>query len=130
MYWTVSENDPITAPFHNFGKGSQALYRQPHLHRQGIGWIGAGFPKIRYATQPDPPQICRSNSADLGLDQPQLAPARVKAALTTNTFATTPGGRGGGRLQLIVHQAMDERAERLQAIVACVGLVKPQRELG
>jgi hypothetical protein len=26
--WTVSENDPITAPFYNFGKGSQALYRQ------------------------------------------------------------------------------------------------------
>jgi hypothetical protein len=29
LYWTVSENDPITAPFYNVGKGSQALYRQP-----------------------------------------------------------------------------------------------------
>jgi uncharacterized protein (TIGR02145 family) len=29
IYWTVSENDPITAPFYNFGKGSQGLYRQP-----------------------------------------------------------------------------------------------------
>jgi uncharacterized protein (TIGR02145 family) len=29
IYWTVSENDPATAPFYNFGKGSQALYRQP-----------------------------------------------------------------------------------------------------
>ena len=29
MYWTVSENDSMTAPFYNFGKGSQALYRQP-----------------------------------------------------------------------------------------------------
>jgi uncharacterized protein (TIGR02145 family) len=28
FYWTVSENDPTTAPFYNFGKGSQALYRQ------------------------------------------------------------------------------------------------------
>ena len=25
IYWTVSENDPITAPLYNFGKGSQAL---------------------------------------------------------------------------------------------------------
>ena len=30
FYWTASENDPSTAPFYNFGKGSQALYRQPH----------------------------------------------------------------------------------------------------
>ena len=29
FYWTVSENDPITAPFYNFGKGSQGLYRGP-----------------------------------------------------------------------------------------------------
>jgi uncharacterized protein (TIGR02145 family) len=29
FYWTASENDAITAPFYNFGKGSQALYRQP-----------------------------------------------------------------------------------------------------
>ena len=29
FYWTASENDPITAPFYNFGKGSQGLYRQP-----------------------------------------------------------------------------------------------------
>jgi uncharacterized protein (TIGR02145 family) len=27
IYWTVSEIDPGTAPFYNFGKGSQALYR-------------------------------------------------------------------------------------------------------
>ena len=30
----VSENDPITAPFYNFGKGSQALYRQPQGQKQ------------------------------------------------------------------------------------------------
>lgn len=29
VYWTASENDQNTAPFYNFGKGSQALYRQP-----------------------------------------------------------------------------------------------------
>ena len=29
FYWTASENDAITAPFYNFGKGSLALYRQP-----------------------------------------------------------------------------------------------------
>ena len=29
FYWTGSENDPTTAPFYNFGKGSEALYRQP-----------------------------------------------------------------------------------------------------
>ena len=29
FYWTASENDSMTAPFYNFGKGSQALYRQP-----------------------------------------------------------------------------------------------------
>jgi uncharacterized protein (TIGR02145 family) len=29
FYWTASENDPITAPFYNFGKNSRALYRQP-----------------------------------------------------------------------------------------------------
>lgn len=29
FYWTLSDNDPISAPFYNFGKGSQALYRQP-----------------------------------------------------------------------------------------------------
>src|SRR6185503_2198448 len=34
VYWTVSENDPITAPFYNFGKGSQALYRQPQGQKQ------------------------------------------------------------------------------------------------
>ena len=34
FYWTVSENDPITAPFYNFGKGSQALYRQPQGEKQ------------------------------------------------------------------------------------------------
>ncbi len=34
MYWTASENDPITAPLYNFGKGSQALYRQPQGQKQ------------------------------------------------------------------------------------------------
>jgi len=34
LYWTVSENDPITAPFYNFGKGSHALYRQPQGQKQ------------------------------------------------------------------------------------------------
>ncbi len=29
IYWTASENDSATAPFYNFGKGSEALYRQP-----------------------------------------------------------------------------------------------------
>jgi hypothetical protein len=28
FYWTASDNDPTSAPFYNFGKGSQALYRQ------------------------------------------------------------------------------------------------------
>jgi uncharacterized protein (TIGR02145 family) len=32
IYWTVSESDPMTASFYNFGKGSQALYR--HLQGQ------------------------------------------------------------------------------------------------
>ena len=34
IYWTASENDPGTAPFYNFGKGSQALYRQPQGQKQ------------------------------------------------------------------------------------------------
>jgi uncharacterized protein (TIGR02145 family) len=34
LYWTASENDPTTAPFYNFGKGSQALYRQPQGDKQ------------------------------------------------------------------------------------------------
>ena len=34
IYWTASENDPITAPFYNFGKGSQAIYRQPQGQKQ------------------------------------------------------------------------------------------------
>ena len=34
IYWTGSENDPMTAPFYNFGKGSQALYRQPQGQKQ------------------------------------------------------------------------------------------------
>ena len=34
FYWTASENDPITAPAYNFGKGSQALYRQPQPQKQ------------------------------------------------------------------------------------------------
>jgi uncharacterized protein (TIGR02145 family) len=34
LYWTASENNPTTAPFYNFGKGSQALYRQPQGQKQ------------------------------------------------------------------------------------------------
>ena len=34
FYWTASENDTTTAPFYNFGKGSQALYRQPQGEKQ------------------------------------------------------------------------------------------------
>jgi uncharacterized protein (TIGR02145 family) len=34
LYWTVSENDQITAPFYNFGKGGQALSRQPQGQKQ------------------------------------------------------------------------------------------------
>jgi uncharacterized protein (TIGR02145 family) len=29
FYWTASETDPGNASFYNFGKGGQALYRQP-----------------------------------------------------------------------------------------------------
>jgi uncharacterized protein (TIGR02145 family) len=34
FYWTASENNPATAPFYNFGKGSQALYRQAQGEKQ------------------------------------------------------------------------------------------------
>jgi uncharacterized protein (TIGR02145 family) len=34
LYWTASENDATTAPMYNFGKGSQALYRQPQAQKQ------------------------------------------------------------------------------------------------
>jgi uncharacterized protein (TIGR02145 family) len=34
FYWTASENDPATAPFYNFGKGGQALHRQPQGEKQ------------------------------------------------------------------------------------------------
>ncbi len=34
FYWTASENDPASAPFYNFGKGSQALYRQSEGEKQ------------------------------------------------------------------------------------------------
>ena len=34
LYWTASENDSSTAPFYNFGAGSQALYRQPMGQKQ------------------------------------------------------------------------------------------------
>ena len=30
FYWTASDNDPGSAPYYNFGKGGQALHRQPH----------------------------------------------------------------------------------------------------
>jgi uncharacterized protein (TIGR02145 family) len=34
FYWTASENNSTTAPFYNFGKGSEALYRQPEGQKQ------------------------------------------------------------------------------------------------
>jgi uncharacterized protein (TIGR02145 family) len=34
FYWTVSESDPMTPPFYNFAKGSQALYRQLQGQKQ------------------------------------------------------------------------------------------------
>jgi uncharacterized protein (TIGR02145 family) len=34
LYWTASANESDTAPFYNFGKGSQALYRQPQGQKQ------------------------------------------------------------------------------------------------
>ena len=34
FYWTASGHDPNRAPFYNFGKGSQALYRQPQGEKQ------------------------------------------------------------------------------------------------
>lgn len=34
FYWTASENDSRSAPFYNFGKGGQALHRQPQGDKQ------------------------------------------------------------------------------------------------
>jgi len=34
VYWTASESDSSTAPFYNFAKGSQGLYRQPQGQKQ------------------------------------------------------------------------------------------------
>ena len=34
FYWTASDNDLNSAPFYNFGKGSQGLYRQPQGQKQ------------------------------------------------------------------------------------------------
>ena len=34
FYWTASENDAASAPFYNFGKGGQALHRQPQGEKQ------------------------------------------------------------------------------------------------
>ena len=34
IYWTASQNDAMTAPFYNFAKGSQALFRQPQGQKQ------------------------------------------------------------------------------------------------
>lgn len=34
FYWTASENDASSAPFYNFGKGGQALHRQPQGDKQ------------------------------------------------------------------------------------------------
>ena len=39
LYWTASENDSITAPLYNFGKGSGALYRQPQVDKQRAGSV-------------------------------------------------------------------------------------------
>jgi uncharacterized protein (TIGR02145 family) len=50
FYWTASENDPITAPFYNFGKGSQGLYRQP----QGQKQMAVSVRCVRPATRPSP----------------------------------------------------------------------------
>ena len=50
FYWTASGNDPITAPFYNFGKGSQGLYRQP----QGQKPMAVSVRCVRPATRPSP----------------------------------------------------------------------------
>ncbi len=34
IYWTASDNDPITAPWYNFAKGSHALFRGPQGQKQ------------------------------------------------------------------------------------------------
>lgn len=34
FYWTTSDNDPASAPFYNFAKGRQALYRQNEGEKQ------------------------------------------------------------------------------------------------
>jgi uncharacterized protein (TIGR02145 family) len=34
IYWTASENDQTTAPWYNFGKGSQAFHRGPQGRKQ------------------------------------------------------------------------------------------------
>jgi uncharacterized protein (TIGR02145 family) len=34
FYWTASENDATTAPFYNFGKGSEGFYRQAEGQKQ------------------------------------------------------------------------------------------------
>jgi len=34
FYWTASENNPRSAPFYNFGHGSEALFRQPEGDKQ------------------------------------------------------------------------------------------------
>jgi uncharacterized protein (TIGR02145 family) len=34
FYWTASDNDPGSAPYYNFGKGGQALHRQPQGEKQ------------------------------------------------------------------------------------------------
>jgi uncharacterized protein (TIGR02145 family) len=34
FYWTASDNDRGSAPFYNFGKGGQALHRQPGGEKQ------------------------------------------------------------------------------------------------
>jgi uncharacterized protein (TIGR02145 family) len=34
LYWTASANDPTTAPFYNFAKGSRGLFRQPQGQKQ------------------------------------------------------------------------------------------------
>jgi hypothetical protein len=49
IYWTISENDPTTAPLYNFGKGRQALYRGPQGQKQmavSVRWSGSDRSKF------------------------------------------------------------------------------------
>jgi hypothetical protein len=54
-YWTVSENDPITAPHYNFGKGSQALYLGSRARSRG------SFRPVRPAVTAGPASLHQSS---------------------------------------------------------------------